>query len=169
MDWLEEVIQYLTDQKLQVTTAESCTAGLVVSELVSVPGSGQAIDCGLAVYSPEAKNRYLHVPYEAMSRDGLTSEATSKAMALGALNNSAGNLALANTGIAGPKPGDDGTPVGTVCFAWAFRHEGRVYVISETQRLSGERNEVRLSAAHESLSRIPDLHRQVCNGDISPL
>ncbi|MBZ9557979.1 MULTISPECIES: CinA family protein [Modicisalibacter] len=169
MDWLEEVIQYLTDQKLQVTTAESCTAGLVVSELASVPGSGQSIDCGLAVYSPEAKNRYLNVPYEAMSRDGLTSEATSKAMALGALNNSAANLALANTGIAGPKPGDDGTPVGTVCLAWAFRHEGRVYVVSETQRLSGERNEVRLSAAHESLSRIPDLHRQVCDGDIAPL
>ncbi|MBZ9567579.1 MULTISPECIES: CinA family protein [Modicisalibacter] len=169
MDWLEDVIHYLTAQGLQITTAESCTAGLVVSELVSVPGSGQAIDCGLAVYSPEAKNRYLGVPYEAMSRDGLTSEATSRAMALGALNNSAANLAIANTGIAGPKPGDDGTPVGTVCLAWAFRHEGRVYVTSETQRLAGKRNEVRLTAAHQSLSRIPDLHRRVCDGTISPL
>lgn len=168
MDLLGRVSQYLIDHELMMATAESCTAGLVVSELARVPGSGQSIDCGLALYAPEAKNRYLGVSFELIERYGLTSEETARAMALGALDNNHANVAVSNTGIAGPEP-HDGIPVGTVCFAWAFRHQDKVYLYTETRRFSGDRNEVRLAAAHHALERIPAHHTAVVEGKAPPL
>lgn len=163
MELLEKTSEYLKEHKLKMATAESCTAGLIVSELANVPGSGQAIDCGLAVYSPEAKNRYLAVSFETIDTYGLTSEATAREMALGALNNNDANIAIANTGIAGPEP-HDGVPVGTVCFAWAFRHNQEVYITAETKHFSGERNQVRLAAAHYALEMVPRHHSDVLAG-----
>jgi len=168
MELLESVSQYLIDHQLKMATAESCTAGLIVSELTRIPGSGQSIDCGLAVYSPEAKNRYLGVGFELIERHGLNSEETSRAMALGALDNNNANVAIANTGIAGPEP-HDGIPVGTVCFAWAFRHNATIYLYTATRRFSGERQEVRLAAAHHALERIPAHHTAVLEGKAPPL
>lgn len=164
MDLLEKISEYLKEHELKMATAESCTAGLIVSELAGIPGSGQSIDCGLAVYSPEAKNRYLAVSFETIDTYGLTSEATAREMALGALNNNNANVALANTGIAGPEP-HDGIPVGTVCFAWAFRYEQHTYLTTETRRFSGDRNQVRLAAAHYALELIPQRHGEVLAGN----
>lgn len=168
MELLEHVRDYLQKHALKLATAESCTAGLIVSELARVPGSGQSIDGGLAVYSPDAKQRYLSVSAHTIETCGLTSEATSKEMALGALTNNDANVALANTGIAGPEP-HDGIPVGTVCFAWAFYHEQQYYLISETRRFSGDRNEVRLAAAHYALKRLPEHHSAVIEGQGSAI
>lgn len=159
MELLNRVTDYLIDNKLTLATAESCTAGLIISKLARVPGCGQSIDCGLGVYSPQSKKRYLGVNYDTIDRYGLTSEAVACEMATGALNNNGADVALANTGIAGPNPGDDATPIGTVCFAWAFRHNARNYCFCETRRFDGERNEVRLAAAHYALERLPHYHR----------
>ncbi|WP_404375485.1 ammonia-dependent NAD(+) synthetase [Vreelandella aquamarina] len=168
MELLENVRDYLQEHALTLATAESCTAGMIVSELARVPGSGQSIDCGLAVYSPDAKQRYLSVSAHTIEQCGLTSEATSKEMALGALTNNDADVALANTGIAGPEP-HDGIPVGTVCFAWAFRHEQQYYLISETRHFSGDRNEVRLAAAHYALMRLPEHYAAVVEGQVSAI
>ncbi|OJA05296.1 CinA family protein [Halomonas sp. QHL1] len=164
MELLETVSEYLKKHELIMATAESCTAGLIVSELARIPGNGQSIDCGLAVYSPEAKNRYLAVSFDTIETYGLTSEATVREMALGALNNNDANVALANTGIAGPEP-HDGIPVGTVCFAWAFRHNQAVFLTTETRRFSGDRNQVRFAAAHYALEMVPQQHGDVLAGN----
>ncbi|WP_447956098.1 CinA family protein [Vreelandella sp. EE7] len=168
MSFLEDVCSYLQEHELKLATAESCTAGLIVSELARIPGSGQNIDCGLAVYSPEAKNRYLSVGFATIDQFGLTSEETSRELALGAMHNNDANVAVSNTGIAGPEPHDD-IPVGTVCFAWAFRHDNQEFLFSETRRFSGERNEVRLQAAHYALERISTYYEQILKGETSPL
>lgn len=167
MELLENVSRYLIDHQLKMATAESCTAGLIISELTRVPGSGQSVDCGLAVYSPEAKQRYLGVSFELIERHGLTSEETSRAMALGALDNNDADVAVANTGIAGPEP-HDGIAVGTVCFAWAYRHDDSIYLYTETRRFPGDRDAVRLAAAHHALERIPVQHRAVLEGKAPP-
>ncbi|WP_043526967.1 CinA family protein [Litchfieldella xinjiangensis] len=165
MEMLERITQYLQDSNLNLATAESCTAGLIVSELARIPGSGQSIDCGLAVYSPESKNRYLKVSFDTIDTHGLTSEPVAREMAIGALNNNNADVALSNTGVAGPNGGDDDTPIGTVCFAWAFRHKDHEHHFCETRRFDGGRNEVRLAAAHYSLERLPHYHQQVLDSD----
>ncbi|MCS2609635.1 CinA family protein [Halomonas dongshanensis] len=166
MDLLESTVRYLQEHELTLATAESCTAGLIVSELARIPGSGQSIDCGLAVYSPQAKHRYLGVSFETIDTYGLTSEATSRELALGALDNNDADIAVANTGIAGPKPHDD-IPVGTVCFAWALRHDGKTFLFVETRHFPGERNDVRLAAAHHALKQIPTYHGAVIRKEAS--
>ncbi|GHC26894.1 hypothetical protein GCM10010082_20210 [Kushneria pakistanensis] len=157
---IEALINYMEQHEQIMTTAESCTAGLIVSELASVPGSGHLIDSGLVVYSPEAKQRYLDIDEEIFEKHSLTSEVLSCEMAKGALNNTQATIAVANTGIAGPAPSDDGIPVGTVCFAWAFRTDDGDHVFCETRRFDGDRNEVRLAAARHALSRVSHYHGQ---------
>lgn len=157
---LEKLVDYLKEHEITLATAESCTAGLMVSELARVPGSGGCIDCGLAVYSPDSKNRYLKVSFDTIDRYGLTSEEVALEMADGAINRNEASAALSNTGVAGPSAGDDGTPIGRVCFAWAIRCEGEVYKFSETCDFNGDRNEVRLTAAHYALERLPHYHRK---------
>lgn len=160
MDLPERTSKYLQDNNLKLATAESCTAGLVVSELARVSGSGACIDCGLAVYSPQSKNRYLNVSFETMEQYGLTSEEVALEMAIGALKRNDANVAVANTGVAGPGSADDGTPEGRVCFAWVFRCGDEICSYSETRDFDGERNTVRLSAAHYCLEQIPAYHKK---------
>lgn len=160
MELLEKVADYLKENELKLATAESCTAGLAASELARIPGSGACMDCGLAVYSPESKNRYLKVSFETIDQHGLTSEPVALEMAVGAINRNDASIALANTGVAGPAPGDDGTPVGTVCFGWAVRRQDQTFAYTETRRFEGDRNEVRLAAAHYSLEQLPYYHRK---------
>ena len=155
---LEKTVEYLQEHDISLATAESCTAGLIVSELARVAGSGGCIDCGLAVYSPDSKNRYLKVSFDTIDQHGLTSEEVALEMAQGALTRNNASAALANTGVAGPAAGDDGTPIGRVCFAWAFRCGGNTYSFSETRDFNGGRNEVRLTAAHYALERLPKYH-----------
>jgi PncC family amidohydrolase len=152
---LNKLVKFLKENDIYLTTAESCTAGLMVSELARVPGSGGCIDCGLVVYSPQAKNRYLNVSFTTIERYGLTSEEVALEMAIGALSRNNASLAIANTGVAGPSGGDDGTPVGKVCFAWALRRNNNIQNYTETCGFKGDRNEVRLRAAHYALARTP--------------
>ena len=155
---LEKTVAYLQEHDISLATAESCTAGLIVSELARVAGSGGCIDCGLAVYSPDSKNRYLEVSFDTIEQYGLTSEEVALEMAQGALTRNNASVALGNTGVAGPAAGDDGTPIGRVCFAWAIRCDGTTYLFSETRDFNGGRNEVRLTAAHYALERLPKYH-----------
>jgi PncC family amidohydrolase len=164
MDRIEDIADFLVRNEVKLATAESCTAGLIVSELARIPGSGQAIDCGLAVYSPQAKNRYLGVDYDLIDEYGLTSEAVADAMVVGAINNNDANAAVANTGIAGPAAGPGGLEPGTVCLAWAIRRGDDVHRFTETRCFEGERNEVRRSAAHYALQRLVFYYDEVFSG-----
>ena len=161
---LETIVGFLLDREIKLATAESCTAGLVVSELARIPGSGQAIDCGLAVYSPQAKDRYLCVGYDLIERHGLTSEAVAEAMARGAIDNNDAHLAIANTGVAGPAPGPGGLSPGTVCMAWTVRTDDGVVCFTETRVFEGDRNEVRARAAHYCLERVMDYYPRAVQG-----
>lgn len=158
MDKLETIVNYLKEHEISLATAESCTAGLIVSELARVPGSGSCIDCGLAVYSPESKNRYLKVSFDTIDEYGLTSEEVALEMVKGAINRNDADAAISNTGVAGPGDAEDGTPEGRVCFGWAIRVDNQVVTFTETQDFDGDRNRVRESAAYYALERLMHYH-----------
>ncbi len=157
---LESVLRYLEDNRLKLVTAESCTAGLTASLLAEQPGSGAWLDCAFVTYSVSAKCTLLGVRHETVERYGLTSEAVAREMAEGALRLSRANVALADTGVAGPG-GEDGTAPGTVCLAWSFDAAGRQITYSETRRFEGERNEVRQAAAQYMIGRIWHYHNHM--------
>ncbi len=161
MQEIEALLDYLKRHKLYLTTAESCTAGLVVALLAKHPGSGECLDSGHVVYSPAAKKRLLGVSQEILDRFNLTSEEVARAMASGALNGSPANVAVATTGVAGPEPQGEIAP-GTLCFAWAFRlADGSTRLFSSTEQFAGDRSRILDEAARFALLRLPERHAQL--------
>lgn len=165
MDTAEKTVAFLCSRGLKLATAESCTGGLIASLVASVQGSGRCVEAGFVTYSPTCKSTILGVREETMREYGLTSEAVAREMAEGALDRGGAqaNLAVANTGVA-DDGADDPIPAGTQCFAWSWRRDGSYATFVETVHFSGDRNEVRASAALYALSRIEHYYR-VLNGE----
>jgi len=119
---MAEVIQQrMLAEEQTLALAESCTGGMVASQLVAVAGSSGYLERGFVTYSNEAKTEMLGVPPGMIATHGAVSEEVVRAMAEGALAHSRADLALAVSGIAGPGGGTVDKPVGTVAFALASR------------------------------------------------
>lgn len=151
MESVEQVVSFLEKYQLSLTTAESCTAGLMASMVAEVMGAGAVLESGFVVYSPQAKHACLGVSLQTMDTYGLTSEEVAREMAVGALKISRADIVLANTGLA---EADDGM-CGVQCFACAMSVNGHEGVVSETVKFEGGRNEVRAAAAHYALLQLP--------------
>ncbi|WP_454840631.1 CinA family protein [Pseudomonas hormoni] len=158
------VVEYLRQNDLLLTTAESCTAGKIVTLLAEVPHSGELIESGYVVYSPEAKQRLLNVSPSTIETFNLTSCEVAREMAEGALRDSTANVAVATTGILGPED-VDGIPAGTICFAWAYQTRHGRSVFSQQERFFGTRTQVQLMAAEHALKLLPDFHRRALAGE----
>jgi nicotinamide-nucleotide amidase len=145
--------QLLIHKGWMLTTAESCTGGMIAAACTGVSGSSHWFERGFVSYSNLAKSQMLGVPEMLIAEHGAVSEPVARAMALGALQHSAAQVAVAVTGIAGPNGGSADKPVGTVWFAWATP-EG---VVSERQQWSGDRAAVRSATLRHSLCRLTEL------------
>lgn len=105
---------------ITITTAESCTGGLIFATLTGIAGSSTVMERGFITYSNAAKQEMLGVDAALISDHGAVSEPVAQAMAEGALAASPADIAIAVTGVAGP--GASGPkPEGRVCFALARR------------------------------------------------
>ena len=137
-----------TQQGLVVSTAESCTGGMIAAACTDLAGSSQWFDRGFVTYSNEAKQDLLGVTEETLLRQGAVSAATVAQMAQGALARSKATIVVAVSGIAGPGGGTVEKPVGTVWLAWAsddFGHRTRHFLFS------GDRADIREQAVTEAL------------------
>ncbi len=114
----QHVVKLLTKSDLKVTTAESCTGGLIASMLTSVPGSSQCFEAGFVTYSNLMKTHMLEVPLLILEQHGAVSKQVVHAMASGALKHSKADIAIAISGVAGPDGGTVDKPVGMVWLAW---------------------------------------------------
>jgi len=113
-----QVLKLLKDKKYFITTAESCTGGLITSLLTQVAGASAAFEAGFITYSNKMKTELIGVKNETLNQHGAVSEAVVVEMAQGALKKSGADLAIAVSGIAGPDGGSADKPVGTVWLAW---------------------------------------------------
>lgn len=114
----ETVVDILTRQSKTITTAESCTGGLIASQLTSVAGSSNVFEAGFVTYSNRIKHTLINVSEHTLAEHGAVSEAVVREMVAGALDVSAADYAIAVSGIAGPSGGSEDKPVGTVWLAW---------------------------------------------------
>ncbi len=123
-DRLERVIvARLAQRGLTVTSAESCTGGMISARLTDVPGSSAVFHEGRVTYANSAKTKLLGVPAELLERHGAVSIEVAEAMARGAQSASGADLALSVTGVAGPDGGSPEKPVGLVIFGLATEQE----------------------------------------------
>lgn len=146
--------QLLLDENLTISTAESCTGGLIAGAITEVSGSSAWFEHGVVTYSNTAKHLSLGVPESTLQMHGAVSEACVRAMAEGARKLSGADIAISVSGVAGPSGGSIEKPVGTVWLAWAL--EGATE--ASQFHFEGSRHEVRLkavvSALHGSIERI---------------
>ena len=137
-------------KKLTVTTAESCTGGLLAKMLTDISGSSAYFQMGFVTYSNKAKYERLGVSTEVINVYGAVSEPVVNAMASNALRLAKADYALAISGVAGPTGGSAAKPVGTCCLALAWK-DGST---ARTFNFPGDREMIRDRAAKMALSML---------------
>lgn len=145
---LEQVVGRLLDERGEtVAVAESCTGGLLMGLVTSVPGSSRWFDCGWVTYADAAKERVLSVPAGDLEAHGAVSEPVALAMAAAARRLAVATWGLSITGIAGPDGGTEAKPVGLIWIGLAWDGGAR----SHRLNLSGNRETIRLIASRVAL------------------
>ena len=147
-DLIEQIAEQLTTQQKQMSTAESCTGGLIAKYCTDRAGSSDWFDRGFVTYSNAAKQDMLGVSHSLIEGYGAVSEPVAVAMVRGALEHSLAQYAVAVTGVAGPSGGSDEKPVGTVWIAVAGPDQYR----ATRYRFDGDREAVREATAAQALS-----------------
>ena len=142
---ISNILERLIANKLTVSTAESCTGGMIASSIVDFPGASNCFNEGYVTYSNEAKIKNLGVKDETLMAYGAVSKQTAKEMAIGVKKKAKADFGLSSTGIAGPGGGSPTKPVGLVYIGCSY---GESKVKVKELHLSGNRKEVRTQATN---------------------
>jgi nicotinamide-nucleotide amidase len=151
----EEIFQAFVEKKLTLSTAESCTGGLIAAKLVSIPDASKYFLGGIVAYSNEAKKTLLNV--RSLDQYGAVSEEVALEMAQGAQKKFQSDVALSTTGIAGPGGGSEKKPVGMVCFCLLFKD----VALTETRFFSGDRGDVMHQASYQAFAYLIEFLSQL--------
>ena len=152
----EALVNHCSAKGVKITTAESCTGGLVSERITAVPGASAVFDMSVCCYADEKKTALLGVRPDTLAQYGAVSEQVAIEMAHGAVKASGADFAVSVTGIAGPDGGTPEKPVGTVFIAVADKN-GKAQV----KRLSlgtntRTRADIRLLASSHALKMLLD-------------
>ena len=152
----EEVVHKLLEENLTITTAESCTGGLIAATIVNVSGASGCFNEGYITYANEAKVRLLGVSEESIRSFGVVSDVVVAEMAEGALNKADADIAIAVSGIAGPLGGSPEKPVGTVYIGICLKDKVDKSLTKTSYKFhfEGDRSEIRDKTVKEALKII---------------
>ena len=143
----------LEEKNIKVSTAESCTGGLVAAALVNVAGISNWFEEGYVTYSNTAKQKLLGVDKDTLEQFGAVSEQTARQMAIGAAKAAGCQAAVATTGIAGPDGGTDEKPVGLVYIGAVVRDDD----VIEKHIFKGDRADVRKQSTQAALELLEQM------------
>ncbi|MBX4262390.1 competence/damage-inducible protein A [Clostridium estertheticum] len=145
---LESVLcEMLVNKKLTISTAESCTGGMVAAALISYPGISSVFMEGAVTYTNDAKINRLGVKKETLDKYGAVSSEVAAEMALGIAKTAGTSIGISTTGIAGPGGGSDEKPVGLVYVGLYINNQVKTKML----KLSGDRQKVRERATKQLL------------------
>lgn len=147
VDLEHELGDLLNSNQLTLSTAESCTGGLIAHRITNVSGSSKYFECGVISYSNSSKMDMLKVSEKTLEIFGAVSAEVAKAMAMGIRNVGNSDLGLAVTGIAGPTGGTINKPVGLVYIA--LSNEKKI-IVKEFQ-FNGSRGEIKHQTSEAAL------------------
>ncbi|WP_323590506.1 CinA family protein [Aliarcobacter butzleri] len=149
-----ELQDILRNNKKTITTAESCTGGLVASMITKVSGSSDIFNGSIVSYSNKIKNQELNVNNETLEKFGAVSTEVVNEMLDGAIKKFEADFAIAISGIAGPTGATGATknkPVGTVVIGISDANNVKII---DTFYFKGTREEVQIQAAKTALKKI---------------
>ena len=142
-----KLVKITNEKKITLSTAESCTGGLIAGAITEIPGSSSVFHRGYVTYSNLAKQQELNVQSHELEKFGAVSKEVASQMAMGAKLTSNVDISIAVTGIAGPSGGTVEKPIGTVCIALAFKENIKV----KDFLFKGDRTEIRMSTVRTAL------------------
>ena len=134
-----------------ITTAESCTGGLVASLITKISGSSDIFNGSIVTYSNKIKNQELNVKNETLKKYGAVSCEVVNEMLDGVIKKFDANFAIAISGIAGPNGATNNKPVGTVVIGLSDSNNHKIVTI---YNFIGSREEVQIQAAKVALKEI---------------
>jgi len=153
METLEQwLVKELTKRNATITTAESCTGGLISGRIVNASGASGVFHQAFVTYSNEAKERLVRVSHQTLEQFGAVSEQTAREMAEGAARAAKAEAALSATGIAGPGGGTAEKPVGLVYIGCYLNGKTTV----KECRFTGNRMENRLHTVETALEMLKE-------------
>jgi len=138
---------------LTLSTAESCTGGMIGASITSIPGASQWFRGGIIAYDNSVKMSLLNVPRSILDSNGAVSTQTAKAMAFGACLKLETECAIAVTGIAGPDGGTEEKPVGLVYIGVCYLETVEIF----KHIFSGNRDDVREQTVHMGIRHLAEL------------
>lgn len=149
---MDKLFEYLKQNNLTLSTAESCTGGMIASAITNVSGSSQFFGTGVVTYSNEAKMKLIGVKKETLEKYGAVSEQTASEMAEGVLKLGEADISVAVTGIAGPTGGTPEKPVGLVYIGIS----GKYGTFAYKNNFDGNRDDVRKQTVERAFELVFD-------------
>ena len=153
---VEEIIQILKDRDQTVSTAESCTAGLISATIASISGASSVLAGGIVCYTNMVKKRIVGVKRTTLQKHKAVSEETAIEMAKGVRKKLRTDWSIAITGLVGPNGDGSEIPVGTIWIAIANSKKTWIFYL----RLEGDRIEVQQTAAATALLHFEGILKQ---------
>lgn len=149
-----QLLDLLREKNLHISTAESCTGGMIATSLTAIAGSSDVVNGGIVSYTNQVKHEVLGVKQETLDAFSAVSEECTREMAEGVAKLLKTEVSVSVSGYAGPTGGTAEKPVGTVCFG--FYIQGKTS--SATKHFIGDRANVRreavLFAVHELIEKL---------------
>lgn len=143
----KKLVKLLEKNDFSISTAESCTGGLLSARIINVPGASEVFKEGMVTYTNKSKRKRLDVSKSTLKKYGAVSKQTAKEMAAGIAFNSDSDAALSITGIAGPDGGTEEKPVGLVYIGLYVKGK----ILAEEFHFSGNRQEIREQSVEAAL------------------
>ena len=149
----EKLYLNCVNKNLIITTAESCTGGMISSAIVHINGSSQIFKSSVIVYSNDMKSKLLNIPKDLITKNGAVSEIVVNNMAKNLLEIVNSDVSIAVTGIAGPTGGSVDKPVGLVWIGIGTKEK----IITNKYQFNGNRLKIRQKTTQKSLELANDV------------
>lgn len=153
----KRLYEILKEKNWKLSTAESCTGGLVAATVVNISGISEFFEEGFITYSSRAKVNRIGVNPKVIDEYGVVSNETAEAMALAVAKTASSDCSISTTGVAGPNGGTREVPVGCICIGCSVKEKA----YSEKVFFNGTRQEIRQQAAVEAIKYLVDKIEEV--------
>lgn len=156
---LTQLKEILIKNNLSLSSAESCTGGLISSYLTDIDGASNFIFQNFVTYSNDAKSKFLKVKKETLEEFGAVSKETAYEMSLGLLKYA--NCSIATTGILGPTGGSKEKPVGLVYISVGYKDEIRVIKYISKKASTNDRYQIKVDIVEYALLQLLQFLKEV--------
>lgn len=147
-----ELVDILSEKKLKIATAESCTGGLISKLITDIPGASGVFECGICAYSNSIKEKLLSVSNHTLNLHTAVSKETAMEMAANVRTLANADIGLSTTGYAGPKLPNSDESVGLVYIGLSNMAKTTYVRLNLTREKPYERDYIRRFSAYNALT-----------------